>query len=230
MTEQNRAYHGAAGQVFAARADAPGLNSLHERPAVVSLIGDASGQDVADLGCGAGHLAAILSSAGARVTGVEGSEVLAGIAREAAPAATIVHHDLDAPLDFLADASQDGVVCALVIHHLSDRPHFLAEIRRILRPGGWLVLSSTHPTADWRYFGGSYFDERWVTRSFGEATMEYQLMTMSTLLNEIADVGFVLERLVEPQPAEALRALDAEKYEQLASAPIFVALRARVGD
>ncbi|WP_268928526.1 class I SAM-dependent methyltransferase [Microbacterium sp. KUDC0406] len=71
------------------------MNSLHERPAVVSLIGDISGQDVADLGCGAGHLAAILSAAGAGVTGVEGSEVLAGIAREAAPAATIVHHDLD---------------------------------------------------------------------------------------------------------------------------------------
>jgi len=226
MAEQNRAYHGQAGSIFAARADAPGLNSLHERPAVVALIGDAGGQDIADLGCGAGHLAAILSAAGAKVTGVEGSEVLVARARETAPAAAIVHHDLDVPLDFLADASQDGVVCALVIHHLSDRPRFLAEVRRILRPGGWLVLSSTHPTADWGYFGGSYFDKRWVTRSFGEATMEYQLMTMSTLLNEIADAGFVLERLVEPQPTEALRDVDAEQYEKWDSAPIFVALRA----
>lgn len=227
MAEQSRAYHGVAGQVFAARADAPGLNSLHERPAVVSLVGDVGGLEVADLGCGAGHLAAILGAAGAEVTGVEGSEVLAARAKETAPAATIVHHDLDVPLDFLADDSQDGVVCTLVIHHLSDRPRFLAEIRRILRPGGWLVLSSTHPTADWGYFGGSYFDERWVTRSFGEATMEYQLMTMSTLLNEIADAGFVLERMVEPQPTEALRDVDAEQYEKWTSAPIFVALRAR---
>ncbi|HCS60973.1 MAG TPA: class I SAM-dependent methyltransferase, partial [Microbacterium sp.] len=156
---------------------------------------------------------------------VEGSEVLAARARATAPAATIVHHDLDVPLDFLADDSQDGVVCALVIHHLSDRPRFLSEVRRILRPGGWFVLSSTHPTADWGYFGGSYFDERWVTRSFGEATMEYQLMTMSTLLNEIADAGFVLERLLEPQPVEELRAVDAEQFEKWTSAPIFVALR-----
>lgn len=226
MAEQNRAYHGQAGLTFAARADVPGLNSLHERPAVVALLGDVGGQDVVDLGCGAGHLMAILSSAGARVTGIEGSEVLAEIARKAAPTATVVRHDLDVPLEFLADGSQDGAVCALVIHHLSDRPRFLAEVRRILRPGGWLVLSSTHPTADWRYFGGSYFDERWVTRTFGEATMEYQLMTMSTLLNEIADAGFVLERLVEPQPDEALRAVDAERYEQWASSPIFLALRA----
>ncbi|MGW8482005.1 class I SAM-dependent methyltransferase [Microbacterium sp. NPDC055903] len=76
------------------------------------------------------------------------------------------------------DYSQDGVVCALVIHHLTDRPRVLAEVRRILRPGGWFMLSSTHPTANWGYFGGSYFDERWVIRSFGEATMEYQLMTI----------------------------------------------------
>ncbi|NYD53576.1 ubiquinone/menaquinone biosynthesis C-methylase UbiE [Microbacterium pseudoresistens] len=154
--------------------------------------------------------------------------MLAGVAREAAPMATIVHHDLDVPLGFLPDASQDGVVCALVIHHLSDRPRFLSEVRRILRPGGWFVLSSTHPTADWGYFGGSYFDERWVTRSFGEATMEYQLMTMSTLLNEVADAGFVLERLVEPQPVEALRMIDAEQFDKWSSAPIFVALRAHV--
>lgn len=159
--------------------------------------------------------------------GVEGSEVLAELARKAAPAATIVHHDLERPLDFIADASQDGVACELVIHHLSDRPRFLGEIRRILRPGGWLVLSTTHPTADWGYFGGSYFDERWVTRSFGEATMEYQLMTMSTLLNEVADAGFVLERMVEPQPTEALRAADPEGFARWSAAPIFVALRAR---
>lgn len=227
MAEHNRAYHGLAGQIFAARADAPGLNSLHDRPAVLSLIGDVKGQDVADLGCGAGHLAAILGAAGASVTGVEGSEVLAELAGKAAPSATIVHHDLDIPLGFFADASQDGVVCALVIHHLSDRPSFLSEIRRILRPGGWLVLSSTHPTADWSYFGGSYFDERWVTRSFGEATMEYRLMTMSTLLNEVTAAGFVLERLIEPQPDEALRAVDAERFVQWNSAPLFVALRAR---
>jgi SAM-dependent methyltransferase len=133
------------------------------------------------------------------------------------------------PLDFLADASQDGVVCALVIHHLSDRPRFLAEVFRVLRPGGWIVLSSTHPSADWGYFGGSYFDERWVTRSMGDETIQYQHMTMSTLINELLDAGFLLERLLEPQPTEAMRDVEPERYEQLRTDPIFVVLRARVG-
>ncbi|WEG07557.1 methyltransferase domain-containing protein [Microbacterium horticulturae] len=227
MAESNRAYHGDAGRIFAARAGADGLNALHERPAVLTLIGDVDGLDVADLGCGAGHLAAILSTSGARVTGVEGSSALAQIATHAAPAAAIVHHDLDLPLTFLADDSQDGVVCALVIHHLDDRQRFLGEVRRILRPGGWLVLSTTHPTADWGYFGGSYFDERWVTRALGEATMEYRHMTMSTVINEIIDAGFTVERMVEPQPIEAMRALAPERYERLRTDPIFVVVRAR---
>ncbi|QAY59458.1 class I SAM-dependent methyltransferase [Microbacterium protaetiae] len=226
MTEHDNAYHGDAGVIFAARAAEAGLNSLHERPAMLRMVGEVAGLKVADLGCGAGQLAAILSAAGAQVTGVDGSEVLVDAATRAAPEATIVQHDLDLPLEFLADDSLDGVVCALVIHHLNDRPRFLAEIRRVLRPGGWIVLSTTHPTADWGYFGGSYFDERWVTRSLGEATMEYQLITMSTLINEIIDAGFVLERMLEPQPDEAMRTVDPERYERYRSDPIFVILRA----
>lgn len=206
------------------------MNSLHERPAVLGLVGDVDGLDIADLGCGGGHVAAALSAAGARVIGVDGSKVLVEVAAGKAPEATIVQHDLDRPLDFLADASQDGVVCALVIHHLSDRPRFLAEVFRVLRPGGWLVLSSTHPTADWGYYGGSYFDERWVTRSMGDETIQYQHLTMSTLVNELLDAGFLLDRLLEPQPTEAMRDVEPERYEQLRSAPIFVVLRARVGE
>ncbi|WP_256838936.1 class I SAM-dependent methyltransferase [Ornithinimicrobium faecis] len=226
MTERNRAYHGRAGLTFAAKADASGLNSLHERPAVLGLIGAVDGLDVVDMGCGGGHLAALLSAAGAHVTGVDGSEVLVSIATRAAPTATIVQHDLDRPMDFLADSSQDGVVCALVIHHLSDRQRFLGEVLRVLRPGGWMVLSTTHPTADWAYFGGSYFDERWVTRSLGDETIEYRHLTMSTLVNELVEAGFMLERMIEPQPDEAMRITEPERYEQLRTDPIFVGLRA----
>jgi SAM-dependent methyltransferase len=57
-------------------------------------------------------------------------------------------HDLDRPFDWLPDASSDAVLCALAYHHLNDRPGFLAEARRLLRPGGRLVISTHHPTPD----------------------------------------------------------------------------------
>ncbi|MEV4078552.1 class I SAM-dependent methyltransferase [Nonomuraea fuscirosea] len=56
--------------------------------------------------------------------------------------------DLEEPLAFAADASFDGAVCALVFHHIRNREQLLSELRRVLRPGGWLLMSTSHPTAD----------------------------------------------------------------------------------
>ncbi|MGC1208874.1 MAG: methyltransferase domain-containing protein [Ornithinimicrobium sp.] len=223
----DRSYHGGAGEAFAARVNAPGLNSLHERPAVLELIGDVGSQRIADLGCGAGNYLVELARRGAQVTGVDGSQALVAHAHMAAGVgAQVVHHDLEQPLAFLNDHSQDGVLCALVLHHLNDRPQFLKEVHRILRPGGWLVVSSTHPTADWGRFGGSYFDQRWVTRPLDDRySIEYQLIPLSILVNELLDAGFVLDKMIEPQPSLELKQADPQRYEELRAAPIFLALR-----
>lgn len=229
MRDGDRSYHGLVGQTFAERAAAPGLNSLHERPAVLALIGDVAGKRITDLGCGAGHLALELTGRGAEVIGVEGSDSLVAHARELlGPSVKVFHHNLEKHLDFIPEGSQDGVVCSLVLHHLDDRLRFLQEVRRILRPGGWFVVSSTHPTADWGRFGGSYFDERWIQRPVApEQLIEYRTMPMSVLVNELLDTGFTLARMVEPQPDPALRAVEPEKFDALSEAPVFIVLRLR---
>lgn len=226
MTD-DRSYHGGAGEAFATRVNAPGLSSLHERPAVLELIGDVDGQRIADLGCGAGNYLLELAQRGAQVTGVDGSETLVAHASSAAgPGARVIHHNLEQPMAFLDDHSQDGVLCALVLHHLSDRHRFLGEVHRILRPGGWLVVSSTHPTADWGRFGGSYFDERWITRPLNDQhSIEYQLIPLNILINELINAGFVLDKMIEPQPSPELRQADPQRYEELRAAPVFLALR-----
>lgn len=174
-------YHGGAGEAFAAKANAPGLNSLHERPAVLELIGDVDGQRIADLGCGAGNYLVELARRGALRSG---------------------------------PASPHGP------------PRFLAEVHRILRPGGWFVVSSTHPTADWGRFGGSYFDQRWVTRPLDDQhSITYQLVPLSILVNELLDSGFVLDTMIEPQPLPELEQADPQRYEELRAAPIFLTLR-----
>jgi hypothetical protein len=69
--------------------------------------------------------------------------------------------------------------------------------RRVLRPGGALVLSRLHPTGGWLRHGGSYFDVR-----------------------------LIHERLLEPRPVPEAAVRDPEDYEQLGREPRgFVAVR-----
>ncbi|WP_131055869.1 hypothetical protein [Verrucosispora sp. NA02020] len=58
-------------------------------------------------------------------------------------------------------------------------------------------------------------------------TMRLQRMTLESLMTEVLDAGFVLERLVEPRAVETLRATDPERYARLTERPSFVALRLR---
>lgn len=226
----NLAYHGPDGDYFAEHADTGTgtWNSYVDRPTMLALIGDVSGQRVLDAGSGAGHYTIALVERGASVLGLEGSSVLIAHARRRlGDRAEVIMHDLDTPLDLLADASFDGVVCALVLHHLRDRPQFLGELLRVLRPGGWLALSTTHPTFDWTHFGDSYFSQEWVELKMTDDkhSIRYQRMSLETILGELLSAGFVLDRLVESRPDESLRERRQEAYDDLHRHPSLIALR-----
>ena len=226
------AYEGALGDHFARRATDNPYNAHTDRPAVLALAGDVTGLRVLDLGCGAGHYITELRARGvAEVVGVEGSETLLGHARERVgddPAVRLRHHDLEEPLTFLADDTFDVVVMALVHHHVEARRELLAEAHRVLRPGGALLLSTTHPAADWTWHGGSYFDEGRVVSTVGDGfTISYRRMTLETLLNELLDVGFALERVAEPRAGEEARRVDERQYLKTQQTPFFLAVRMR---
>ncbi|QUC59917.1 class I SAM-dependent methyltransferase [Streptomyces sp. A2-16] len=229
------AYEGPLGDYFADNATDGPYNAHTDRPALFALAGDVTGLRVLDVGCGAGHYIAELRTRGAaEVVGVEGSATLLRHARDRVgedDAVTLHRHDLEEPLDFLPDDCFDLVVAALVHHHLEGRRQLLAEAHRVLRPGGALLLSTVHPTADWVWHGGSYFDEDRVETRFGDsgATHSYRRMTMQTFLGELLEAGFALERFVEPRATEAARRVDESRYLKTHRTPFFVAVRMRKG-
>ncbi|MEU4216501.1 class I SAM-dependent methyltransferase [Actinoplanes sp. NPDC026623] len=100
---------------------------------------------VADLGCGPGAHALALARRGYDVVGIDGSPRMIEAARTAAARdevdATFDVLDVSAPLR-LADASLGGVLAILVIQHLPDPAAFITEIRRCLRPDGYLLITA----------------------------------------------------------------------------------------
>jgi len=92
-----------------------------------------------DVGCGDGRLTAELDAA--ELTAADVSAVALERARARLPGAAFVELDPDAPFP-LDDSAFDLVLCAETIEHVRDVQLFLSEIRRVLRPGGELALTT----------------------------------------------------------------------------------------
>jgi ubiquinone/menaquinone biosynthesis C-methylase UbiE len=121
------------------------LNGYYERPAMVNLAGDVDGRRILDVGCGSGPLTAALRDKGAIVSGFDRSTAMLDLARRRlGEDADLTVGDLAKPLPY-DDAVFDDVVASLVLHYLKDWTEPLAELRRVLKPGGRLILSVNHP-------------------------------------------------------------------------------------
>jgi SAM-dependent methyltransferase len=96
---------------------------------------------VADLGCGPGHIAAHLHRLGLSVLGVDQSAEMLAIGRTHYPEVRFALSSITRL--GLADGSCRGVLSRSSVIHLPPRllPTALAEIARVLAPGGWLLLS-----------------------------------------------------------------------------------------
>jgi SAM-dependent methyltransferase len=203
-------------------------NALYDRPAVLELLGDVTGERVLDAGCGPGLYAEELLNRGAEVVGFDHSPEMVRLARRRAGERLDVRvHDLVSPLDWLEDGSFDAALMALVVHHLDDRIAALREMWRVLRPGGRLVLSSHHPTSDWLRLGDSYFSEEAVEEDWhdGRWHVRYWRQPLSQICAEFADAGFLIERIVEPLPLPEMAGRFPEDYAKLMREPGFIIFR-----
>lgn len=108
-------------------------------------VGAGPRQRVADLGCGRGLLSAWLLAAispGGRVDGfdLDPEQIARARARFRPVGARPRFQVGDASaLDAVGDASYDGVACMCLLVHQSDPGPVLAEMRRIARPGAWIL-------------------------------------------------------------------------------------------
>jgi SAM-dependent methyltransferase len=219
-------YNGFAAHYEEHAAVAP-YNALYDRPATLRVVGDVAGRRVLDGACGPGFYVETFLAAGAEVIGCDAAPAMVDLARlRVGDRAQLEVHSLDDPFSWVEAQTIDVVVCALAYHYLSNRAGFLAEAHRMLRPGGSLVISTHHPTADWVRLGGSYFEESAVTEvwSTGWEITAWRV-PLTQLCEEFTDAGFVIERLIEPLPDDDMRESHPDIYRKLSTAPGFIVFR-----
>ena len=102
-----------------------------------------AGETVLDLGCGAGEFSAALAQAGATPVCVDVAREALRRAGERVPGLDLRLWGENEPLP-LQDGSVDIVWAGEVIEHVVDVAPWLSEVRRVLRPGGKLLLSTPH--------------------------------------------------------------------------------------
>ena len=196
---------------------------------------------VLDVGCGDGQISRLLASGGATVVGVDPTWNQIRIAHERGGGAAFVRAGAaELPV---ADASFDAAVACLVFEHIDDVDGAIAEVARVVRPGGRFSFFLNHPliqtpgsywiddhTVDppeqyWRV--GPYLAEQSFVEQVEQGVfIRFVHRPLSRYLNALADHGLLLEQMVEPTPPDGFLAR-AEEYAAAAAIPRLLYLRLR---
>lgn len=203
---------------WATHADQNDYRNFFLMPLTLELLGEVRGLRILDLGCGEGGYTRELAKRGAHVVGIDGSSRLIEIARQrtAELKLDIEYFCLNAnSLAPLAPASFECVLAAMSLMDVEDYDGAVAEISRVLAPGGRLLMSITHPcfsapVSEWvrsdnrellhfavdRYLERSAWDSRITPRFSGPVIRRHR--PLEDYFAAPLRLGFVLRQFREP--------------------------------
>jgi SAM-dependent methyltransferase len=183
------------------------VHAYYERPAMLALAGDVAGHRILDAGCGSGPLFAALRGRGAIVTGIDKSAgMLEQARRRLGDDADLQVAELSSPLPF-PDDRFDDVTASLVLHYLEDWGPALAELQRVLKPGGRLIVSVNHPFSEhlWHreaglkpdYFAIDSYTVEW-TAGGQSAVLRFWTRPLHAMTDAFTAAGFRITAISEP--------------------------------
>jgi len=200
----------------------------------------AEARRVVDVGTGEGQLARVAVGLGAElVAGVDPTRAQLRVARERAGGPAYLRGTAD-HLPF-ADGSFDAAIACLVFEHIPDHTQGIAEVARVLAPGGRFVFLLNHPllqAPDSGWVIDHINDEEyWRVGPYltVDVTLEHLApgielpfvhRPLSQYINAMAAHGLLVERMDEPAPPEGFLA-KAEEYRAAATIPRLLLLVAR---
>ena len=170
-----------------------------------------------DVGCGEGRVGRALSALGHHVIGVDVSpSLVAAASSHAHPLSAVVGSAAALPF---GSALADLVVLFMVVTDVDDLEGTLEEAFRVLVPGGRLCIAMGHPIQGIGDFSGDdrdgpylvqrpYFETRrltyWAERAGRRVALNFVYRPLSAYTAALTSVGFLVEALNEPCPADDL--------------------------
>jgi len=193
---------------------------------------------VLDVGCGEGQLARRAAAVGARVVGLDPIEAQIELATVRAGGPVYLRGDA-IHLPF-APQTFDAVVACLVFEHLEEPDDAIAEVARVLAPGGRFLFLLNHPLL--QAPGSGWIDDHileeqywrvgaYLTESVVDEQMEPGVVLpfvhrpLSRYVNAMADHGLLVDRMIEPPPPPGFLER-APGYAEAAEFPRLLVLRA----
>ncbi len=169
-----------------------------------------------DVGCGEGRFCRMLAKHGVAVTGIDPTRALLAEARARDPAGTYIEADAEKlPLD---DAAFDLVVSYLSLIDIPDAAAAIAEMARVLKPGGHLLIANStacNTAADTAGLGwaldadgrkahfriDNYLQERALWLEWKGIRILNHHRPLSTYMRLLLDQGLRLTFFDEPRPS-----------------------------
>jgi SAM-dependent methyltransferase len=202
----------------------------------------AGARSVLDVGCGEGQVARLAAAGGAaRVVGIDPTWNQVVVARQRGGGPVYARADADA-VPF-PDGAFDAVVACLVFEHIRAVDAAIAEVARVLRPGGRFCFFLNHPLLQtpgsgwiddqvldppeqyWR-IGPYLVEDETIEQVEHGVFIPFIHRPLSRYVNAMAANGLLIERMEEPAPPPGFLAR-AQEYADAATIPRLLFLRSR---
>jgi SAM-dependent methyltransferase len=193
---------------------------------------------VLDVGCGDGQVSRLAARLGAEVVGIDPTWNCIRVATDRGGGVFAQAGAVGLPF---ADATFDAVVACLVFEHIRDVDDAIAEVARVLRPGGRFAFFLNHPLLQtpnsgwiddqfldppeqyWR-IGPYLVEDETIEEVEKDVFIPFIHRPLSRYLNTLAEHGLFLERMEEPSPPSGFLA-KADEYAAAATIPRLLYLR-----
>lgn len=133
----------------------PNPHTLVEHTDFIKLTNPRKNEFILDAACGTGKYTKEFHKAGAKVIGLDFCNKMLEIAKEKIPKAEFILHDISKKFPFKASYF-DKVTCGQTLKHIRNLKPVFSEFYRILKKGGKLIFSVTHPEINFEGFAMRY--------------------------------------------------------------------------